>query len=182
MLHRGASGSAGDIGHIALEDSGPICTCGRTGCLEAWFSEPALLRDAEILAGCGHSARLAEALRAEGHLVLSDVLEAIAHGDKGALELVHAGGRRVGRVLAGLVNFFNPGLIVIGGVVAELGHPLLAEIRSEVFQRSTPLASSRLPLVLSELGEVAGVVGAAALIRDRLFGTDQLPARPASGA
>jgi predicted NBD/HSP70 family sugar kinase len=72
-------------------------------------------------------------------------------------------------VLASLVSFFNPGLIVIGGRVARLGHPLLAEIRGVVYRRSLPLATGNLPVVLSEMGDDAGVVGAAALISDAVF-------------
>jgi predicted NBD/HSP70 family sugar kinase len=83
--------------------------------------------------------------------------------------MVRDGGRRVGHVLAGLVNFFNPRLIVIGGGVAELGHTLLAEVRGVVYRRSLPLATGDLAIVLSELGGTAGVVGAARLATDDVF-------------
>ena len=74
------------------------------------------------------------------------------------------------KVLAGLVSFFNPGAVVIGGeVAAGLGHPLLAEIRSVVYRRSLPLATGNLPVVLSELGSRAGVTGAAVLASDTAF-------------
>jgi predicted NBD/HSP70 family sugar kinase len=72
-------------------------------------------------------------------------------------------------VLAGLVSFFNPGLIVIGGRVSRLGHSLLAEIRGVVYRGSLPLATGNLPVVLSELGDDAGTVGAARLISDAVF-------------
>jgi predicted NBD/HSP70 family sugar kinase len=75
-------------------------------------------------------------------------------------------------VLASLVSFFNPGLIVIGGGVAGLGHPLLAEIRSVIYRQSLPLATGNLPVVLSELGDDAGVVGAARLISDAVFAAE----------
>ncbi len=83
--------------------------------------------------------------------------------------MVREGGRRVGRVLAGLVSFFNPGLVIIAGGVAGLGHVLLAQVRSAIYQRSLPLATGNLPIVLSELGEGAGVIGAARLISDHVF-------------
>jgi predicted NBD/HSP70 family sugar kinase len=68
------------------------------------------------------------------------------------------------------VSFFNPGMVVIGGeVAAGLGHPLLAEIRSVVYRRSLPLATGNLPIVLSELGHQAGVVGAARMISDSVL-------------
>jgi len=98
-----------------------------------------------------------------------DVAHAAAAGDPVALSLVRDGGRRVGQVLAGLVSFFNPALIVIGGGVAGVGHALLAEIRGVVYRRSLPLATGNLPIVLSELGDEAGVTGAAWMISDHLF-------------
>ena len=73
-------------------------------------------------------------------------------------------------MLAGLVSFTNPSMIVIGGGLAQLGHILLAEIRSVVYRRSLPLATGNLPVVLSELGPRAGVAGAAVLASDVAFG------------
>jgi predicted NBD/HSP70 family sugar kinase len=67
------------------------------------------------------------------------------------------------------VSFVNPGLVVIGGGVAGLGHTLLAEVRSVVYRRSLPLATENLPIVLSELGEIAGVVGGARLASDMVL-------------
>ena len=74
------------------------------------------------------------------------------------------------KVLAGLVSFINPSMIVIGGGLASLGHILLAEIRSVVYRRSLPLATGNLPVVLSELGTRAGVVGAAVLASEIAYG------------
>ncbi|WP_018638326.1 ROK family transcriptional regulator [Parafrankia elaeagni] len=170
--YRGVDGSAGDIGHISVDASGPPCACGNTGCLEAYFGGAALARDATSAARTGNSPFLAERLANAGQLTAADVAHAVAIGDPAAMELIRNGGRRVGQVLAGLVSFFNPGLIVIGGGVAGLGHGLLAEIRSVVYRRSLPLATSNLPIVLSELGEDAGVVGAARLISDQVFSAD----------
>ena len=75
------------------------------------------------------------------------------------------------KVLASLVSFFNPGLVVIGGGVAGLGHQLLAEVRSVVYRRSLPLATGNLPIVLSELAGTAGVIGAARLVSDSVLTT-----------
>jgi predicted NBD/HSP70 family sugar kinase len=98
------------------------------------------------------------------------VAAALAAGDPAAHELVRAGGRNLGLLLAGLVSFFNPGMVVLGGEVSMgLGHPLLAEIRSVVYRRSLPLATGNLPIVLSELGSQAGVVGAARMISDSVL-------------
>jgi glucokinase-like ROK family protein len=168
-VYRGVSGSAGDIGHIRVDDNGPICMCGNTGCLEAFFGGAALARDALAVARSGRSEELARLLARQGALTAVDVAAAAAAGDPVAVGMIRDGGRRVGQVLAGLVSFFNPGLVVIGGGVAGTGHALLAEIRGVVYRRSLPLATGNMPIVLSELAGTAGVIGAARLISDRVF-------------
>ncbi|WP_415953567.1 ROK family protein [Streptomyces sp. KLOTTS4A1] len=171
-VYRGTTGSAGDIGHIQVEPDGRPCACGNRGCLEAHFSGAALARDAEEAATSGRSPELAALLEAEGfkgRLSGADVAAAAAAGDALALELIREGGNRTGQVIAGLVSFFNPGLVVIGGGVTGLGHTLLAAIRTQVYRQSLPLATGNLPIVLGELGPVAGVIGAARLISDHLF-------------
>jgi len=168
-LYRGVDGCAGDIGHIRVDDFGPTCACGNTGCLEAFFGGAALARDAMAAARSGRSPVLQQMLEVKGGLSAVDVSEAVTQGDAVAVQLVRDGGRRVGEVLASLVSFFNPGMIVIGGGVTALGHSLLAEIRGVIYRRSLPLATGNLPIVLSELGEEAGVVGAARLISDAVY-------------
>ena len=172
-VYRGASGSAGDIGHIRVDDDGPVCTCGNVGCLEAHFSGGALARTATELARSGRSHMLAERLAGTGTVTAADVAAAASNGDQAAVELVRDGGRRLGLLLAGLVSFFNPGMVVIGGDVSHgLGHPFLAEIRSVVYRRSLPLATGNLPIGLSELGHQAGVIGAARMISDSVLSHD----------
>ncbi|MFF0793014.1 ROK family protein [Streptomyces spiralis] len=168
-VHRGFTGSAGDIGHIQVDPDGPPCACGNTGCLEAHFGGHALVRDATALAEGGRSAELAGRLEAAGRLTPEDVSAAAGAGDAAALELIRRGGGRTGQVIAGLVSFFNPGLVVIGGGLTGLGHTLLASIRTQVYRQSLPLATGNLPIVLGELGQVAGVVGATRLISDHIF-------------
>jgi len=168
-LYRGVDGSAGDIGHIRVEEYGPTCACGGTGCLEAYFGGAALARDALTAARSGHSPVLAELLDERGTLTAVEVGIALARGDQQAQQMVRDGGRRLGQVLAGLVSFFNPGLIVIGGNVSGLGHALLAEVRGVVYRRSLPLATRNLPVVLSELGGSAGVIGASRLVSDSVY-------------
>ena len=170
-VYRGVSGSAGDLGHIRVgEDAGPVCACGNTGCLEAYFSGGALARQALAAARSGQSAHLAERLEQVDVLTAADVAAASAAGDPVSVEMIRAGGRRLGQLLAGVVSFFNPGAVIIGGEVAHgLGHPLLAEVRSVVYRRSLPLATENMPIVLSEMRRDAGVVGAARLISDQVL-------------
>ncbi|MEU4399050.1 MULTISPECIES: ROK family protein [Micromonospora] len=169
-VYRGTDGCAGDIGHIQVDSHGPMCSCGNIGCLEALFSGAALAKDATAAARSGASPALAERLTQRGAVTALDVAEGAVEGDVTCIQLIRDGGRRVGGVLAGLVSFTNPSMIVIGGGLAQLGHILLAEIRSVVYRRSLPLATGNLPVVLSELGGRAGVAGAAVLASDVAFG------------
>ncbi|MFV2102586.1 ROK family protein [Micromonospora sp. LOL_024] len=169
-VYRGIDGCAGDIGHIQVDPHGPVCSCGNTGCLEALFSGAALAKDATVAARSGTSPALAERLVASGTVTALEVAAGAVEGDVTCIQLIREGGRRVGGVLAGLVSFTNPSMIVIGGGLAQLGHVLLAEIRSVVYRRSLPLATGNLPVVLSELGPRAGVAGAAVLASDLAFG------------
>ncbi|MBD8870650.1 ROK family transcriptional regulator [Nocardioides sp. MJB4] len=168
-LYRGVDGCAGDIGHIRVQDFGPTCACGNTGCLEAFAGGAALARDATAAARAGRSPVLAELLEAGGQLTAADIGVAVSRGDAQAVQLIRDSGHRIGQVLASLVSFFNPGLIVIGGRVTGLGHALLAEIRGVTYRRSLPLATGNLPIVLSELGDEGGVVGAARLISSSVY-------------
>ncbi|QGV77682.1 ROK family transcriptional regulator [Streptomyces ficellus] len=168
-VYRGTTGSAGDIGHIQVVPDGRACACGNRGCLEAHFSGAALARDAEDAARAGRSDELARRLEEAGRLTAVDVAAGAAAGDATSLALIREGGNHVGQVIAGLVSFFNPGLVVIGGGVTGLGHNLLAAVRTQVYRTSLPLATGNLPIVLGELGAAAGVIGAARLISDHLF-------------
>ena len=168
-VYRGVDGCAGDIGHIQVDANGPVCSCGNTGCLEALFGGAALARDALAAARAGDSPALAERLTQAAGLSAKDVADGAAEGDVVCIRLIREGGRRVGGVLAALVSFANPSMIVIGGGLAQLGHVLLAEIRSVVYRRSLPLATGNLPVVLSELQGRAGVSGAAVLASDMAF-------------
>ena len=167
--YRGADGCAGDIGHIQVDPNGPDCSCGNAGCLEAMFGGAALARDALTAARSGASRALADQLATDGSVSAHDVAVGAAHGDLTCIKLIQEGGRRLGKVLATLVSFINPSMIVIGGGLAGLGHVLLAEIRSVVYRRSLPLATNNLPVVLSELGPRAGVVGATMLASEAAY-------------
>ena len=116
---------------------------------------------------------LAAQLELSDPLEAPDVGAAAERGDPVALELVRQGGQNVGMVLAGLVNFLNPPLVVIAGGVAGLGHRLLAEIRQTVYRWSLPLATRNLPIVLSELKETGGVTGAVVTVTDQIFSASQ---------
>jgi glucokinase-like ROK family protein len=169
LVHRGSSGSAGDIGHICADRSGPVCRCGNIGCLEMMAAGPAIAARAMQAAQAGESQALARKLAVNGTLRAEDVGAAAREGDRAAIEIVQTSGHMVGDVLAGLVNFFNPSLILIGGGVSRIGNQLLASIRQAVLRRSTALATHHLVISYSPMGSEAGVTGALHLALDHLF-------------
>lgn len=173
-LHRGSDGCAGDIGHIEVDPEGPLCHCGNRGCLEAMAAGLAIARIATDSARDGRSRFLAERMSAIGPLGPREVAEAAQYGDQAALDIIRTSGRLIGRVLASLVNFYNPSLIVISGGVSSSGDMFLAGIREAVYRRSTPLSTRRLIIEHSRLGDAAGVIGAALLPIDALFSSGRV--------
>ncbi len=168
-LYRGTDGCAGDIGHIEIEGQSVICRCGNTGCLEAVAAAPAWVRLAHEAATAGRSPMLAEELAARGALTAGDVSACAARGDRASVEIVRESGRLIGHVLAALVNFHNPALILMGGGVSGASDMWLASIRQEIYRRSTPLGSRNLVIQRAPLAEKAGVIGAAELALESLF-------------
>mgnify|MGYP001818189671 FL=1 len=174
-IHRGAQGSAGDIGHIQVRsERHEICRCGKVDCLEALAGGAAIARDGLTVAGAGGSERLTAALEEQGALTARDVIDAARQGDSAAMRLLAESATLVGQTLASLANFFNPSLIVIGGGVAHAGDAYLATIRQVIYARSTALATRDLQVKLSRLGARAGVIGAASMALDQLFSEKEL--------
>ncbi len=170
QVHRGSSGSAGDIGHICADHHGPVCRCGNIGCLEMMAAGPAIAARAVEAAQTGSSLILAKKLESNnGALKSEDVAAAAREGDRAAIEIIQSSGQLIGDVLAGLVNFFNPSLIIVGGGVANIGNQLLASIRQAVLRRSTALATRNLAANYSSIGTEAGVIGAIHLALEYLF-------------
>jgi glucokinase-like ROK family protein len=174
-IHRGAQGSAGDVGHIqVLDDPAVICRCGNIGCLEAVAGGAAIGRDGATAAEVGRSARLLVALDQHGTVTAEDVSRAASFGDPTAVAMLQLAGGRIGSMLASVVNFFNPSLIVIGGGVANSPDQFLAAIREAIYRRSLPLATRELLIQRSSLGGLAGVIGASSMVVDQVFARDSL--------
>lgn len=161
-LHRGARGAAGDIGHIQAGATDVVCRCGNTGCLEASAGGAAL---ALQLAELGYETTNSR-----------DVVELVAEGNQDALHALREAGRLLGEALSSIVNLLNPGLLLIGGDLAQPGQTLVAAVREVVYQRSLPLSTADLRIQESPLGDRAGVIGAAALVLDHILHADAVDA------
>jgi predicted NBD/HSP70 family sugar kinase len=168
-IYRGADGAAGDIGHVCADEHGPRCSCGNTGCLEALASGAAIAAQAQEAAAAGKSELLAQLCREKGSLTLADVGKAVKEGDQEATRIIKESGQRVGQVLAGLVNFFNPERIMIGGSITQTGYLFLAAVRHAIYNRSLPLSTRHLAIEYSQLEGQAGVSGAVILAWQELF-------------
>ncbi len=155
-LHRGAQGAAGDIGHIRVASAlNTVCRCGNVGCLEA------------VASGAAMAAKLsADGVEAEDS---RDVVRLVRGGNTHAVQLIRQAGREVGDVLASIVNFFNPSVIVVGGDISEAGEQVLAGLREVIYSRSLPLATQHLTITASELGDRAGVIGAAVMVIEHVL-------------
>jgi predicted NBD/HSP70 family sugar kinase len=167
QLQRGADGSAGDVGHIAIgRAAGIACRCGNIGCLEAIAGRPAI----------------AAALRAEGVELErdSDVVALVQKGNLLASQTVRQAGRDIGEVLNMCVSILNPSLIVIGGSMAEASEQLIAGMREVVYSRSTPLATQHLSIVQARTGADAGVIGAGIMAIEHVLEPENLEALTAT--
>lgn len=159
-LYRGSTGCAGDIGHICVDASGMTCHCGNVGCLEAMAGGRRIAQRACDAAQNGSSPLLRRWMERDGSLSAAHIGGASAHGDATANQIITESGTMIGEVLASLVNFYNPSLILIGGGVSKIGDRLLTTIRRTVLKRSLPLSTRHLRMDVSAIGDRAGVMGA----------------------
>lgn len=168
-VYRGSKGCAGDIGHIAIDGETKLCHCGNQGCLETITAAPAIARKGLDVALTEESYVLASILKKHGRIVAEDVGNAALRGDMFAIQIMQESGRKIGLVLAKLVNFTNPDMIVIGGGVAQAGNIFLGAVREAILGRSLHLATIDLKIYFSELMEKSGTIGAGSLILERIF-------------
>ena len=166
-LLRGANGFAGEIGHMVVDPSGPICPCGRAGCWERYASGSGLGRLARDAAHAGRSARLVELAGGDPESVRGEhVTQAAGEGDPGALEVMDRFSWWLASGLANLANAFDPAVMVIGGGLVEAGEILMGPTRRD-FLALVEAGSTRpgIEILPAALGERAGAIGAAALAR-----------------
>lgn len=148
-LYRGATGAAGELGHIQIQPDGAICRCGNRGCLETLVSIPHILA---TLQPAHHEP-----------LTLDRVIQLVATGDVGARRVVTDAGRVIGRALADLCNVLNPDAVIIGGELAAAGTALTAGIREAINHYTQPATAAAVTVRTTTLGDRGEVLGAIAL-------------------
>jgi glucokinase len=170
-LYHGASGAAGEVGHMVLDPRGPICGCGRHGCLEVLASGRALEAAAESIARDDPGGVVARIAREEGVSPDARILDLAANkGDRLADEAVRRAGRYLGAGLTNLVNIFNPQLIVIGGSLRKAGDRYVGEARRVVEREAFPQHRADVRIVEAALGDEAPAVGAGLIALQRWAG------------
>jgi predicted NBD/HSP70 family sugar kinase len=148
-LLRGASGTAGELGHTTLDESGALCYCGNRGCLETLASGPAILR----LVGQADS----------GRLTLEGVIELAAQGDVRCRRAISDAGRAIGVAVAGLCNLINPERVIVGGLLSRADDVLLQPLRESIRRHSVQAAAERVDVVRAVFVERAELLGSLAL-------------------
>ena len=159
QIYRGLTGSAGEIGHITIEEDGPLCQCGNRGCLEALAGGRAIAKRAIDAVHQGQRTILVEKSPVES-ITHQDVIAAARRGDLVSQKIMSEAGSHLGTAIASLVNLVNPGMVVLGGGVAQIGDLLLEPIRRSVQKRSLRVASRAVRITSALLGRRSSGVGA----------------------
>lgn len=169
-LYYGKSGFSGEFGHIYAFDNEIICRCGKKGCLETEASGLAIHRIMLERVKNGTNTILQEKIESDHPLLLQDIIDAALEEDVLSIEIIEEVGNKLGKAISGLINLFNPELLVIGGTVSMTGDYILLPIKSAVKKYSLNLVNKDTEIKLSRLGEKAGAIGAGLFARERVLG------------
>lgn len=155
QIWHGADGMAGEIGHMTIIPDGRQCGCGNTGCLEMYASARGIVQSYRDAGGASETAMQPEITSVQVYQEASD-------GNARAVKVMRDMGRILGIGIANLINIFNPEMVVIGGGVKEAWPLFIDTARAEIRKRAFEVPAERTKIVPSELGDDAGMVGAAA--------------------
>ncbi|WKZ49296.1 MAG: ROK family transcriptional regulator [Anaerolineales bacterium] len=158
QIYGGTTGAAGEIGHITIDQNGPLCNCGNYGCLEAFAGGHAIALQGQEIARSGKRTLLAE-LPTE-KITAQEVAEAARRGDLPAQEILSRAGAFIGIAIADLINLFNPSIVIIGGGVAQVGDMLTAPIREAVRERAMRASEQSARITTAMLGRRSILMGA----------------------
>ncbi len=161
-IYHGTAGGAGEIGHVPVAENEVICVCGRQGCLEALASGWALIRRAQET-GAAHPESTLISASANG-ITFDDLVLAVESGDPLADALTREAGHYLGLAVSTLISTLNPGCVVIGGSVAQLGEPLFDSLRCTVQRQTLGLLVDEAEIVPASLGEDVNLLGAVAQV------------------
>ncbi len=169
-LYYGKSGFSGEIGHFPSLDNNIICRCGKMGCLETGASGWALHRIILEKLKQGRKSTLAPIFEKNGEISLDEILNAVRDEDILAIEGIEQVGATLGQGIAGVINIFNPSLVVIGGRLIVGKDYLMLPVKTAVNRFSLSKVSSDTKFQFSKLGLTAAGIGDCLLSRAKLLG------------
>ncbi|MBR2014905.1 MAG: ROK family transcriptional regulator [Alistipes sp.] len=169
-LHYGKSGFSGEYGHFPFFDNEIICSCGKRGCLETEVSGSAAHRLFMDNLKQGKISMLSPIYERGETISVRDILDAVDSEDMLAIEVMEQIGSSLGRAIAGLINMFNPEVIVLGGTLCSATDYLLPPIKSAINKYALNFVSKDTAIKVSKLGESAGLIGICAITRNRTLG------------
>ena len=168
-IYTGALGTAGEVGHMTINDKGPLCNCGNRGCWETLASGTALAWETKERIKDGGKTSILDYVGGDVEKVTAEVIhQAAQEGDALARELISQTGYYIGVGLANLINIFNPELIVIGGGLSNIGDMLLEPAFKEAKARAFKQPYGAVHFAQAELGRNSGVLGAAAFALEEI--------------
>lgn len=169
-LYRGSSLVAGEIGHIPINEKGPSCNCGGMACLEAYVGRDYFLADVKRSLKRGSRSIVKKMAKYRLSAVTPELLEKAAEkGDAFAMKKWREMGRHIGSALTGVVNFFNPELIIVGGGIAGAGRFIFGPIKKTLGKKAMAVQKKAVRIVKAKLGNDAGVIGAAELVKRNML-------------
>jgi len=166
QLYRGASGAAGELGHITIDADGPLCFCGKPGHVEGLASGRAIAREGQAVLARGGSPLMARLAQEEGEVTAATVHRAADAGDTEAVRILERAGYYLGIGLAAYVDIFNPEVIIIGGGLRHIRDHYLGPAEQEMARRAMQESLKAVRLVEAELGDYSGAMGVVALLRE----------------
>jgi glucokinase len=169
QLNLGIGGTGGELGHMTIDYSGPVCGCGNKGCLEAFASGPAIAAMGMKAVTQGLTTRIGEICEYDLNRINPELIaRAAQEGDQIAMEIYERAGFYLGIAAASICVAVGPRRIIIGGGVSQVGELLLEPIRRTLRERVRVMPVEQVEVVQSQLGDNAGVIGVAAWTADRL--------------
>src|SRR2546426_2531901 len=167
-IYRGASGFAGEFGHMTIDPEGIECACGNIGCLETIASGPNIVRRTRERLYRDRTSSLSRlAIPRDREFTAEDIAHAAREGDEMAQVMLERTGMFLGIALAAVINLLNVEMVVMGGGVMEAGDLILKPTIKETRRRAFPPSFNSCEIVIAKLGATAGMIGAALLARDQ---------------
>jgi glucokinase-like ROK family protein len=174
-LYYGRDGYAGEFGHIQAVPDGPLCYCGKRGCLETVASGEAIARIASARIVGGSLSMLKDIVKGGSEKIdAQQVVKAASMGDQFSIDLLEEAGRYIGEGVGKLINLFNPEIIILGGRVSGAAQFILDPIRAAATRQSLVQLSRGVSFVVSSLGTKAGALGVAMMAAHDIFEVDHL--------